>query len=223
MKKHLNLLILIIIQNSDHLFKILLIGNSGVGKTCMLMRYSENQFTYNFYNTIGVDFKIKALRLEDKNIKLQIWDTAGQDRFRTITCSYYRGAHGILIVYDITERESFDNVKTWMVEIEKHAKKGVQKMLIGNKSDCSNRAVSYEEGFELAKQYQIPFAETSAKNASNIDLAFTNLAKNILGSGQVLNTAPSQGMKIQQNKYNTQQSGSRQVQQNQKNQGDDCC
>ncbi|EAS06418.3 small guanosine triphosphatase family Ras-related in brain (Rab) family protein (macronuclear) [Tetrahymena thermophila SB210] len=207
----------------DHLFKILLIGNSGVGKTCMLMRYSENQFTYNFYNTIGVDFKIKALRLEDKNIKLQIWDTAGQDRFRTITCSYYRGAHGILIVYDITERESFDNVKTWMVEIEKHAKKGVQKMLIGNKSDCSNRAVSYEEGFELAKQYQIPFAETSAKNASNIDLAFTNLAKNILGSGQVLNTAPSQGMKIQQNKYNTQQSGSRQVQQNQKNQGDDCC
>ncbi|KAL4426472.1 hypothetical protein ABPG74_004478 [Tetrahymena malaccensis] len=207
----------------DHLFKILLIGNSGVGKTCMLMRYSENQFTYNFYNTIGVDFKIKALRLEDKNIKLQIWDTAGQDRFRTITCSYYRGAHGILIVYDITERESFDNVKTWMVEIEKHAKKGVQRMLIGNKSDCSNRAVTYEEGFELAKQYQIPFAETSAKNASNIDLAFTNLAKNILGSGQVLSTAPSQGMKIQQNKYNTQQSNSRQVQQSQKNQGDDCC
>ncbi|KAL4464608.1 hypothetical protein ABPG72_019064 [Tetrahymena utriculariae] len=110
-----------------------------------------------------------------------------------------------------------------MVEIEKHAKKGVQRMLIGNKSDCNNRAVTYEEGFELAKQYQIPFAETSAKNASNIDLVFTNLAKNILGSGQVLNTAPSQGMKIQQNKYNTQQGSSRSVQQSQKNQGDDCC
>ena len=103
------------------MFKILLIGNSGAGKSCILMRYSENQFTNNFYNTIGVDFKVKNLQIDGKDVKLQIWDTAGQDRFRTITSSYYRGANGILIVYDCTDKESFENIKTWMSEIDKYA------------------------------------------------------------------------------------------------------
>ncbi|KAM3132207.1 hypothetical protein pb186bvf_015667 [Paramecium bursaria] len=172
----------------DHLFKLLLIGTSGAGKSCMLMRYVDNNFTNNFYNTIGVDFKIKSIFLEQKSIKLQIWDTAGQDRFRTITCSYYRGAHGIIIVYDITDRESFESVKQWMQEIDKYAMEDVVRMLVGNKSDLEEkRAVSFEEGEALAKQLKLQFMETSAKNATNIEQAFISIAKNVLekSNGQV--------------------------------------
>ena len=120
-------------QDYEYLFKLLLIGNSGVGKSCILMRYADNSFTENFFNTIGVDFKIKTITLNDQVIKMQIWDTAGQDRFRTLTSSYYRGAHGIIIVYDVTSRDSFDNVRVWMQEIEKFASENVNKLLVGNK------------------------------------------------------------------------------------------
>jgi len=165
----------------DYLFKLLLIGNSGVGKSCMLLRYSENNFTTNFFNTIGVDFKIKSIVLDGKNIKLQIWDTAGQDRFRTITSSYYRGAQGIMVVYDITDRDSFDNIKSWMHEIEKYAQENVIRVLVGNKNDLGDkRKVSVEEGEALAKQYGILFFETSAKNANNIDMTFQAVAKLIM-------------------------------------------
>ncbi|KRX00929.1 P-loop containing nucleoside triphosphate hydrolase [Pseudocohnilembus persalinus] len=169
--------------NSDYdfLFKLLLIGNSGVGKSCMLMRYAENSFTSNFYNTIGVDFKIKTIPIENKQIKLQIWDTAGQDRFKTITCSYYRGAHGIIIVYDVTDRDSFDSVRNWMSEIEKYAQENVTKLIVGNKCDMDDsRKVKYEEGQELARQYNINYIETSAKNANNIEIAFKDIAKTVL-------------------------------------------
>ncbi|CAD8114783.1 unnamed protein product [Paramecium sonneborni] len=184
----------------DHLFKLLLIGTSGVGKSCMLMRYVDNNFTNNFYNTIGVDFKIKSIFLENKNIKLQIWDTAGQDRFRTITCSYYRGAHGIIIVYDITDRESFDSVKMWMSEIDKYAQEDVIRMLVGNKCDMEDkRAVSYEEGEALAKQLKLQFIETSAKLSTNIEQSFLTIAKNVLEKSQNSVKADSaQNMKIGQ-------------------------
>ncbi|CAD8147363.1 unnamed protein product (macronuclear) [Paramecium tetraurelia] len=184
----------------DHLFKLLLIGTSGVGKSCMLMRYVDNNFTNNFYNTIGVDFKIKSIFLENKNIKLQIWDTAGQDRFRTITCSYYRGAHGIIIVYDITDRESFDSVKMWMSEIDKYAQEDVIRMLVGNKCDMDDkRAVSYEEGEALAKQLKLQFIETSAKLSTNIEQSFLTIAKNVLEKSQNSIKAESgQNMKIGQ-------------------------
>ena len=119
----------------DDLYKLLIIGNSAVGKSCMLMRFSENQFTENFYNTVGVDFKLKEIELKGKTVRLQIWDTAGQDKFRTITTSYYKGAHGIMIVYDITDRQSFENVSEWMEEIENYAQKNVNILLIGNKND----------------------------------------------------------------------------------------
>eukprot|EP00331_Platyophrya_macrostoma_P003503 CAMPEP_0176424454 /NCGR_PEP_ID=MMETSP0127-20121128/10845_1 /TAXON_ID=938130 /ORGANISM="Platyophrya macrostoma, Strain WH" /LENGTH=213 /DNA_ID=CAMNT_0017805511 /DNA_START=32 /DNA_END=673 /DNA_ORIENTATION=+ len=165
----------------DYLFKLLLIGNSGVGKSCMLMRYSENSFTTNFFNTIGVDFKIKSIVLDQKNVKLQIWDTAGQDRFRTITCSYYKGAQGIMIVYDITDKESFDSVKGWMSEIEKYAQENVIKILVGNKSDMGDkRRVTFEEGQEFARQNGMSFFETSAKSSTNVDLAFQTIAKTIM-------------------------------------------
>jgi len=147
----------------------------------MLMRYAENTFTTNFFNTIGVDFKIKSVALDGKNVKLQIWDTAGQDRFRTITCSYYRGAQGIVVVYDVTDRDSFEAVKQWMMEIDKYAQENVIKMLVGNKSDMNDkRKVTVEEGQELANQYGVQFFEASAKSCNNIDLVFQTLAKIIM-------------------------------------------
>ncbi|EGR29423.1 Ras family protein, putative [Ichthyophthirius multifiliis] len=190
-------------QYYDITLKILIIGNSNVGKTCMVMRYCENQFTNEFYATIGVDFKTKNLQIDDKIIKLQIWDTAGQDRFRTITNNYYRGANGILIVYDITDRDSFQNVKQWMYEIEKNAKENVQKILVGNKCDQNDqRQVDYEEGLHLSQQYNLTFFEASAKNSHNIELSFQTLVKNIVEKGGF--PQKHQGLKIGRN-YNQKQ------------------
>ncbi len=126
-------------QEYDYLFKLLLIGDSGVGKSCILLRFADDTYTESFISTIGVDFKIRTIEVEGKVIKLQIWDTAGQERFRTITSSYYRGAHGIIMVYDITETESFKNVSNWNNEIAKYASEGVRKLLVGNKCDLENR------------------------------------------------------------------------------------
>ncbi|EGR32473.1 Ras family protein, putative, partial [Ichthyophthirius multifiliis] len=187
----------------DYLFKLLLIGNSGVGKSCMLMRFSENQFTNNFYNTIGVDFKIKTIQLNGKNIKLQIWDTAGQDRFKTITCSYYRGAHGIAVVFDITDKQSFENVKGWMVEIEKYAQENVCRILVGNKTDMNeNRQVQYQEGQELAQMYNLNYIEVSAKSGENVDQVFTQMAKQIMEKqgDSLLKKQSSREFRIDQNK-----------------------
>merc|ERR1712199_129095 len=129
----------------DFLFKLLLIGDSGVGKSCLLLRFADDTYQESHISTIGVDFKIRTIQLEGKTIKLQIWDTAGQERFRTITSSYYRGAHGIIVVYDITDEESFNNVKTWLEEILRYACEGVNKLMVGNKCDlASKRVVSTE-------------------------------------------------------------------------------
>ncbi|KAI0927851.1 GTP-binding protein of the rab, variant 2 [Taiwanofungus camphoratus] len=125
----------------DYLFKLLLIGDSGVGKSCLLLRFAEDAFTDSYLSTIGVDFKIRTIELEGKTVKLQIWDTAGQERFRTIAAAYYRGAHGIVVVYDVTDNESFENVKGWLHEIERYASETVKKLLIGNKSDLVERKV----------------------------------------------------------------------------------
>ena len=164
----------------DYLFKILLIGNSGVGKSSLLLRFSDDTFTGNFMPTIGVDFKIRTLDVDGKTIKLQIWDTAGQERFKTITSSYYKGAHGIIVVYDVTDKESFKNIDTWMNEIEKHASDNVSRILCGNKSDLDDsRAVSTDEGKELADTYNIRFIESSAKDNSNVEEAFTLMTKEI--------------------------------------------
>merc|ERR1712039_894113 len=120
----------------DYLFKLLLIGDSGVGKSCLLLRFADDTYTESYISTIGVDFKIRTLDLDGKTVKLQIWDTAGQERFRNITSSYYRGAHGIIVVYGINDRASLNNVEaTWMKEISKHAADGVNTLLVGNKCD----------------------------------------------------------------------------------------
>lgn len=132
-------------------------------------------------NSIGVDFKLKNIELDNKKIKLQIWDTAGQERFRTITTSYYKGAHAILIVFDITDRESFEHVRNWMADIDKFAKEGVLRILVGNKCDLENsRQVRKEEGNEIANKYGIKYIETSAKETTNIEDLFISTAKNLL-------------------------------------------
>ncbi|XP_058419584.1 ras-related protein Rab-8A isoform X2 [Diceros bicornis minor] len=164
----------------DYLFKLLLIGDSGVGKTCVLFRFSEDAFNSTFISTIGIDFKIRTIELDGKRIKLQIWDTAGQERFRTITTAYYRGAMGIMLVYDITNEKSFDNIRNWIRNIEEHASADVEKMILGNKCDVNNkRQVSKERGEKLALDYGIKFMETSAKANINVENAFFTLARDI--------------------------------------------
>jgi len=164
----------------DYLFKLLLIGDSGVGKSCLLLRFADDTYTESYISTIGVDFKIRTIELESKTIKLQIWDTAGQERFRTITSSYYRGAHGIIVVYDTTDLESFNNVKQWLHEIDRYASENVNKLLVGNKSDLtSKREVSFDQAKEFADSLGIEFVETSAKNATNVEKAFMMMAAQI--------------------------------------------
>jgi len=164
----------------DYLFKLLLIGDSGVGKSCLLLRFSDDTYTDSYISTIGVDFKIRTIELDGKTIKLQIWDTAGQERFRTITSSYYRGAHGIIVVYDCTDLESFNNVKQWLEEIDRYACENVNKLLVGNKCDLtSKKVVNYQNAKEFADSLGIPFLETSAKNATNVEQAFMTMASEI--------------------------------------------
>ncbi|KAL6471213.1 hypothetical protein MHYP_G00198630 [Metynnis hypsauchen] len=175
----------------DYLFKLLLIGDSGVGKSCLLLRFADDTYTESYISTIGVDFKIRTIEMDGKIVKLQIWDTAGQERFRTITSSYYRGAHGIIIVYDVTDQESFNNVKQWLEEIDRYACENVSKLLVGNKSDLtSKKVVDFTTAKEFAEPLKIPFLETSAKNASNVEKAFLTMASEIqkrLGADSVQN------------------------------------
>ncbi|KAJ0547398.1 putative small GTP-binding protein [Helianthus anomalus] len=165
----------------DYLIKLLLIGDSGVGKSCLLLRFSDGSFTTSFITTIGIDFKIRTIELDGKRIKLQIWDTAGQERFRTITTAYYRGAMGILLVYDVTDESSFNNIRNWIRNIEQHASDNVNKILVGNKADMdeSKRAVPTAKGQALADEYGIKFFETSAKTNLNVEQVFFSIATDI--------------------------------------------
>jgi Ras-related protein Rab-8A len=164
----------------DYLIKLLMIGDSGVGKSCLLLRFTEDSFTPNFITTIGVDFKIKTVEIEGKRYKLQIWDTAGQERFRTITTSYYRGAMGIIIVYDVTDTGSFSNVTHWLKAINTHTSVNTDKILVGNKCDIiDDKFVDTERGKELAEQHNMQFFETSAKNRVNVDAIFMSIVNSI--------------------------------------------
>jgi Ras-related protein Rab-1A len=165
----------------DFLFKLLLIGDSGVGKSCLLLRFADDTYTESYISTIGVDFKIRTIELDGKCIKLQIWDTAGQERFRTITSSYYRGAHGIIIVYDITDQDSYENVKQWLNEIERYANEKVDKLLVGNKADLEDkRKVQADAAKEYASSHDINFLETSAKEKLNVERSFMKIAAQIM-------------------------------------------
>ena len=165
----------------DFIFKVLIIGDSSVGKSNILLRFSDNIFHETFLPTIGVDFKIKNVNVNDKNIKLNIWDTAGQERFKTITSAYYKGSHGVILVYDITEREGFNNITNWITESKKFAGNNVVRILVGNKCDLNeSRKVTYKEGADFAQREDMQFFEASAKAKINIDEIFTELTKKML-------------------------------------------
>ena len=166
-------------KQKELLYKILLLGDSSVGKTCFLMRYADNTFQEIHMSTIGLDYKLKNVQIDDgKIVKIQIWDTAGQDRFRSITKNYYKGAHGIILLYDVTSRKTFENVKNWVTQIKEEVSDKVTIILVGNKiDDESNRKVSTEEGEQMAKECGLNFFETSAKSGINIDTTFNELVK----------------------------------------------
>ena len=162
----------------EFIFKVLLLGNSNVGKSSLFLRFVDDIWNDTFVPTIGVDFKIKTLEIDQKKIKMQIWDTAGQERFKNIIASYYRGAHGILLIYDVTEKDSFKNLSNWLIEIEKNANKNVLKVLIGNKTDLEEkRVISYNQGKEFADMYGLKYIETSAKKNMNVREAFETLGR----------------------------------------------
>ncbi|XP_011175858.1 ras-related protein Rab-3 isoform X1 [Solenopsis invicta] len=163
-------------QNFDYMFKLLIIGNSSVGKTSFLFRYADDSFTSAFVSTVGIDFKVKTVFRHDKRVKLQIWDTAGQERYRTITTAYYRGAMGFILMYDITNEESFNSVQDWITQIKNYSWDNAQVILVGNKCDMEEeRVISTERGKQLAEQLGVRFFETSAKENINVKAVFETL------------------------------------------------
>jgi len=190
------------VTDYDVCVKSIIIGDSGVGKSSLLYRYSDQDWNPHYIATIGVDFKVLTFERSNKVVKLQLWDTAGQERFRTITHSYYRGAHGIMLVFDVTNPESFDNVATWMKDVRKFGVEGAPMVLVGNKTDCvGKRLVSTEQGEALAAEIGCKYVETSAKENSKVEEAFAYLVdecierrSNIIvgGGGKKLPTTLSQ-------------------------------
>ena len=169
-------------MSEDIVYKVLLLGDSTVGKTCFLLRYCDKTFQDAHLSTIGLDYRLKSMTLKNKkNIKLQIWDTAGQDRFRAITKNYYKGANGIILIYDVTNLQTFENVKNWITQIREEANKNVVIFLAGNKADLpeESRAVQKEDGQKMAEEYNIPFQETSAKEGINVNETFQELVEKI--------------------------------------------
>jgi len=180
-------------------FKILVLGDPSVGKSCFLIRYTEDTFQDVYLSTIGMDCKYKDVILEeDKSIRLQIWDTAGQDRFRSITKNLYKGAAGIMLIYDITNRNTFDNVKKWVNSIKEEVTSKVVIVLVGNKIDLDKkRQVQTDEGEQIAEEFDMPFFECSALTGENINSAFETLAKKLV---EVKAKAKQHGEQLKQNK-----------------------
>jgi Ras-related protein Rab-1A len=172
----------------DYIFKVLLIGNSDVGKSSLILRYVDQIWNDVFVPTIGVDFKVKSLEVDKKLVKMQIWDTAGQERFRNVISSYFKGAHGILLIYDITAKDSFKELENWLGEVERNANSQVLKILIGNKCDLEDRReISKDEGEAFAMRNGMQFMETSAKLNTNVNEAFEALAKIMVESSNKRN------------------------------------
>ncbi|CAL8272491.1 unnamed protein product [Merluccius merluccius] len=169
----------------DVLVKLLILGDSGVGKTCLLRRFTENEYHPYHISTIGVDFKMKTLDIDGIKVRLQIWDTAGQERYQTITTQYYRRAQGIVLVYDITNEPSFQHITSWASDVDEKAPDHIQRILVGNKSDEeAGRRISEDKGKELAAFYGLDFFETSACTNQNISESFTCLTGLVLQAHQ---------------------------------------
>jgi len=169
------------VTENDHTFKLVLIGDSSVGKSCLMTRFVDDRFSDIHLSTIGVDFKTMTTMLDGKIVKLHIWDTAGQERFAQVTTHYYRGADGAILVYDTTSAQSFESIENWAEAVQSANSNPVVLLLVGNKNDLlDERQVSRQSGEELAAQLGAPFMETSARDSSNVDIAFLNLAKTLV-------------------------------------------
>jgi len=167
-------------EEYDYLFKVVLIGDSGVGKSNLLSRFTRNEFNLESKSTIGVEFATKSIHVDGKTVKAQIWDTAGQERYRAITSAYYRGAVGALLVYDISKHLSFENVERWLKELRDHAEPNIVVMLVGNKSDLRHRrTVPTEEAMAFAENNNLAFIETSALDSSGVEEAFRQILTEI--------------------------------------------
>ena len=199
-------------QDYEFIFKVLLLGNSYVGKTSLFLRFVDDIWNDTFVPTIGVDFKIKTFEIDSKKIKMQIWDTAGQRKSTNIIGSFYRGTHGILLLYDVTDIDSFKNLSNWLIEIEKRASKNVLKLLIGNKSDLEEkRVISFNQGKEFADSYGLKFIETSVKKNVNVHEAFEMFGRELMDASmekkidtqkqnKKVSVAKSQDLNVQQKK-----------------------
>jgi Ras-related protein Rab-11A len=165
----------------DFLFKLIIVGDSNVGKTNIMSKYIHNKFNYTSKSTIGVEFGTKIVKIDNKKIKAQIWDTAGQERYKSITSAYYKGAKGALIVYDITNKFTFESVDKWVQDLNSYGDKNLTLLLVGNKSDLEDkRQIMKEDGEEKAKSFNLGFIETSACSGDNIDQAFVIMLKEVL-------------------------------------------
>ncbi|XP_030381839.1 GTP-binding protein yptV1-like [Scaptodrosophila lebanonensis] len=163
-----------------YLFKLLMLGDAGVGKSCLLMRFADKRYTGQYICTVGIDFKVRTIEVAGQMVKLQIWDTAGEERFRSVITSYYRGAHGVFLVYDTTHRQSYRNIDVWLREIGRHTNNNINIMLVGNKCDIiGQRQVSHQGAAMYAESLGIPFMETSARSGANVEEVFISMAVNV--------------------------------------------
>eukprot|EP00750_Incisomonas_marina_P001087 INCI10899.1.p1 GENE.INCI10899.1~~INCI10899.1.p1 ORF type:complete len:212 (-),score=39.35 INCI10899.1:191-826(-) len=179
-------------QDFDYILKVLLIGDAGVGKSSIMMRFTDDTFDDQMQSTIGVDFKVKSVQRRDKKVKVTIWDTAGQERFRTLTSSYYRGAHGIILCYDVTRGQTFDNLDQWLKEVQVYCPqegKKIVKLLVGNKVDKAGREVSMEDGVNWARSHGMLFIEASAKTKVGIQQVFDELVSKIVDNPLLASSA----------------------------------
>ena len=188
-------------NNYDKLFRYIIVGDMAVGKSCILLQFTDNKFRVQHELTIGVEFGAKTIELNNKTIKIQIWDTAGQEQFQAITRTYYKGAIGALLVYDITRRDTFTHVTKWLEEVKSNSSKHICVILIGNKKDLEDkRQVTYEEGESFARENGLMFLETSAKTAFNVVEAFNLSAQAILNNIEKTGVDPTENknkMKIE--------------------------
>ena len=192
-------------EEFDEKIKLMVLGDSSVGKSSILSKYCKNEFMSKYITTIGIDFQIKYLNINNKRIKLQIWDTAGQERYRVVTKNYFNTSNGFVIIYDITSRESFNNINNWMEQIENIVGDRVKCIIFGNKNDLvSERKVQKEEGEELAKRYNCSFFETSAKEGNNIEEGFKSITLEIIEKLKNSKVKKDNGTTILKSKKNKQ-------------------
>ena len=197
---------------------ILTLGETQVGKTSLILRFIDRVFYYDTKTTIGVDFKVKRINLLNKNVLVKIWDSAGQERFKTVTRQYYKNAEGVMLIYDVTSQKSFSMIEEWFKSIIENKRKDAQVILIGNKKDLVNRVISAEQGESLAKKFEIKYYETSALSGENVDQVFEELAENILKIK--LNTEEEESISLS---YNSERDGKKKNSEKDRDKKQPCC